>query len=91
VVWEHVHISVIDHVRYRELEAGVTLKRLECVVVESCGSSVLAGDVHTDGLNETIYNFLAVNDGQFRVQRGAGWEQSRSFHSKHQVTVVRYL
>jgi hypothetical protein len=47
--------------------------RVTCSVCESTGASLVAGDVHTDGMNFTTYTFESVDANKvFKVRRGIG-------------------
>jgi hypothetical protein len=45
---------------------------VQCMVAESSAARLLAGDVHTDGLNYTQYTIKSVDGDVFKVQRGLG-------------------
>jgi hypothetical protein len=53
--------------------AGAAAQRVTCSVCESTGASLVAGDVHTDGMNFTHYTFESVDAHKvFKVRRGIG-------------------
>ena len=68
ICWKNVgHVAVIDRV------LSSTGSDVECKVVESTGSSLIPGDVHTDGMNHTTYHVKSVDSAKvFKVKRGIG-------------------
>lgn len=84
VFTSNAHIMAIDLV-------SATTPNTECYVAESCGSNVIRGNVHTDGLNLTYYNVQSVNNNKvFQVRRGRGWE-SASHQNTFNVYIVGVL
>lgn len=78
------HIMAIDSITSGNETA------FECLVAESCGSNVIRGDAHTDGLNVSHYNVQSVQNKVFRVRRGRGWE-SASHQNTFNVYIVGVL
>ncbi len=73
--WKNTgHVAIID------LNYGPVLvppkynsEMLRCMVCESTGARLTPGDVHTDGLNYTLYEIHPPTKGKvFRVKRGLG-------------------
>lgn len=70
VFTSNAHIMALDSI-------SATTPNFECIVAESCGSNVIRGDAHTDGLNVTYYNVKSVDSHKvFKVKRGRGWESA---------------
>ena len=68
------------HVAITDLNLGPVLappdfdtELLRCMVCESTGARLVPGDIHTDGLNYTLYEIYPPKKGTvFRVKRGLG-------------------
>lgn len=71
IVWKNTnHVAIVHSVEPICRVDG----KVFAMVAESCGSSLTPGDVHTDGLNYTQYEFQSVNASTkvFSVKRGIG-------------------
>jgi hypothetical protein len=82
IVWKNTnHVALVDQVEPFCRQDGT----VHAWVAESCGSQLVPGDVHTDGLNYTEYVFHSVDKHKvFQVVRGIGG------HSKNSVYVANY-
>lgn len=82
------HVAIIDSVLIEHRDNG-QLKALECIIVESCGSSRDTSSAQlkadTDGLGDTVYVITKVAEGlrPFNVKRGLGWQNNpHDYNSK---------
>jgi hypothetical protein len=68
------HVAIIDLVYGRVLvPPKYNTEVLRCMVCESTGARLTAGDIHTDGLNYTLYEIHPPKAGKvFKVKRGLG-------------------
>lgn len=83
--WKNVgHVAIIDQVVAKRPGNG-TVTEVECIVCESTGSSLIPGDVHTDGMNCTTYLVKSVDAHKvFKVKRGIGGSGLNSVYiAKH--------
>jgi hypothetical protein len=69
LVWKNAgHVAIVDRISGIQYN-GV----LPAAVCESTGARAVARDVHTDGLNYTVYEIHPPGkDGVFKVKRGLG-------------------
>lgn len=75
LVWKSAgHVAIVDSV-LGMVPVGPKLDTmaLQCMVCEATAARLVAGDIHTDGLNWTLYQFYPPNGNKvFNVQRGLG-------------------
>jgi hypothetical protein len=71
--WKHEsHVAIINHVERMTARPGGGAE-VVCWVCESCGSELVSGDAHTDGMNVTRYTIKEVDANKvFKVRRGIG-------------------
>lgn len=73
--WKNVgHVAIID-LLYGPVLVGPDYKTemVRAMVCESTGARLIPGDIHTDGLNYTLYEIYPPKSGKvFRVKRGLG-------------------
>jgi hypothetical protein len=73
--WKNVgHVAIIDLLYGPVLLAPkFTTQVVRCMVCESTGARAVPGDIHTDGLNYTMYEIHPPNAQKvFKVKRGLG-------------------
>jgi hypothetical protein len=68
------HVAIIDLIYAPVLVAPTyDTEVVRCMVCESTGARLIRGDVHTDGLNYTLYEIHPPNKHKvFKVKRGLG-------------------
>jgi hypothetical protein len=81
------HVAIIDNANFHFVRNNKQeIQAFYCLVVESTGSNLTKGNVHTDGLVCTYYLILPPDaQGRFSIARSLGWEQAKGTWSEDQA------
>ncbi len=72
------HVAIVDHVVGDFCRNDGTV---HAMVAESCGSQLVRGDIHTDGMNYTEYVFQSIDRHKtVKVVRGIGGSNANEVH-----------